>query len=318
MIKKIGIGAIILVIFVWLCISFYLAHKPKDEFIQGSIEANQYSIASKVAGRIGEIFVQKGDFINQGDLAYVIDSPELNAKIEQAKAGYEAAKALRKEGDKGSREETIKSAKDVYLAQKSVADLAKITYERVQNLYDSGVVSLQKRDEAEANYKRAKYSESTALEQYKIALDGATNETKEALKQKELAALGTLNEVESYAKDVQAFSPISGEVSNVLIHKNELSPSGFPVVLVLDVKNLYLKFSVKESELARFKMDSTFSGFIPALDSNADFVVKYIAPLGEFSAWKGDKNYTQKSFEIHAHLISEIPDLRVGMSVLIK
>ena len=137
--------------------------------------------------------------------------------------------------------ESIESAKDIYQAAKAMAELAEKTYTRIQNLYDSGVVSLQKRDEAETNYKSAKFNENTAYQQYKIALDGATKETKEALRQKELAALGTLDEVESYAKDAQAFSPISGEVSNILLHTNELAPSGFPVVLVIDTNNAYLK-----------------------------------------------------------------------------
>ncbi len=318
--KIISISIIIIIIGIWLVFSFYLAHKPKPSFIQGQIEATQYSISSKVAGRINEIFVKKGDLIKEGDLAYTIFSPELDAKIKQAKAGYEAAKALSQETNNGARIESIESAKDIYQAAKAMAELAEKTYTRIQNLYDSGVVSLQKRDEAETNYKSAKFNENTAYQQYKIALDGATKETKEALRQKELAALGTLDEVESYAKDAQAFSPISGEVSNILLHTNELAPSGFPVVLVIDTNNAYLKFSVREDKLQNFKVNSEFEGFIPALNKNAKFKVKYISLLGEFATWKAankDKEYDMKSYEIEADFVDRIEDFRVGMSVLI-
>lgn len=317
--RSVGIAVVCVAIFAWLLASFIVANRPKDSRIQGHIEAVQYSISSKVAGRIDEVFVKKGDKIAQGDLAYTIKSPELEAKINQAKAGYEAAKAQSKEADNGTRAETITSAKDVYMAAKTLADLAQKTYERVENLYASGVVSLQKRDEAESNYKSAKFNEDTAYQQYKLALEGASSETKQALKQKELAALGTLNEVESYAKDTQAFSPISGEVSNVLLHKNELAPSGFPVVLVLDVENQYLRFSVTEDKLAGFSVGSEFSGYVVALDKTVRFKVRFISLLADFATWKAAKNgYDLRSYEIEADLIDKIEGLRAGMSVLIE
>lgn len=320
-VKIVSVVAILALIMLWLGFSFYVAHKPKEVFIQGQIEATQYSISSKIAGRIDEIFVKKGDFIKENELAYTINSPELEAKIAQAKANYQAAKAVRIEADKGSRIQTIESAKEVYQAAKSMAELAEKTYMRVQNLYDSGVVSLQKRDEAETNFKSATNNANTAYQQYKLALEGATSETKEAVKQKEIAAKGMLNEVQSYAKDSQAFSPISGEVSNVLLHKNELSPSGFPVVLVLDIENAYLRFSVTEDRLDDFKLDSEFLAFIPALKQEAKFKVRYISPMGEFATWKAtnrQNSYDMKSFEIESNIIDDIKDLRVGMSVLIK
>lgn len=320
-IKITAVFAILVAIVAWLGYSFYTAHKPKVVFIQGQIEATQYSISSKIAGRVNEIFVKKGDFIKENDLAYTIHSPELEAKIEQAKANFEAAKALRIEVDKGTRAQSIQSAKEVYLAAKSMAELAEKTYTRVQNLYDSGVVSLQKRDEAETNFKSAKFNANTAYQQYKLALEGATKETKEALTQKERAAKGMLNEVQSYAKDTQAFSPVSGEVSNVLIHKNELSPSGFPVVLVLDMKNAYLRFSVTEDRLEEFQVGSEFSAFIPALQKDGRFKVRYISPMGEFATWKATNrknSYDMKSFEVEANIIDGNENLRAGMSVLIK
>ena len=48
--KIITVGVILAAIVVWLGFSFYTAHKPKEVFIQGQIEATQYSISSKIAG----------------------------------------------------------------------------------------------------------------------------------------------------------------------------------------------------------------------------------------------------------------------------
>ncbi|PAF48930.1 hypothetical protein BKH41_04700 [Helicobacter sp. 12S02232-10] len=315
------VGIFGLGILIWLGITFYLAYKPKPQILQGQIGAREYSVSSKLAGRIDQVFVKKGDKVKKGDLIYTIKSPELEAKLTQAEAGYEAAKAVSDETQKGARVETIVSARDLWESSKAMADLAEKTYKRIQGLYDNGVASLQRRDEAYAAYKSAKYNESTAYQQYKIALDGASAETKKAAAEKERAAEGQVNEVKAYIKDVEAYSPIDGEVSNILLYSGELSPSGFPVVLVVDIKDAWLKLSIPESYLENFQVGQKFQGYIPALGKNVNFKVNYVSVMGDFATWKATsstESYDMKSFEIEAKPIGEIEGLRVGMSVVVK
>lgn len=78
----------------WLGYNFYEAYQPEPERLQGQIEAQQYSISSKVPGRIADVMVRKGDAVTKGQLIYTLHSPELDAKLEQAKAGEAAASAL--------------------------------------------------------------------------------------------------------------------------------------------------------------------------------------------------------------------------------
>ena len=140
------------------------------------------------------------------------------------------------------------------------------------------------------------------------------------MKQKELAALGTLDEVESYAQDTQAFSPISGEISNILLHSNELAPSGFPVILVLDTQSMYLRFSVTEDRLLNFKIGNEFEAFVPALNKNMKFKVRYVSVLGDYATWKASNrknSYDMKSYEVEADILETKDGFRIGMSVLI-
>lgn len=313
-----GIGVIILL---WLCITFYKAYSPKPQILQGQIVAREYSVSSKLAGRIDEILVKKGDKVKKGDLIYTIKSPELHAKLTQAQAGYEAAKALSTQTHKGTREETIISAKDIWQSAKAMADLAEKTYNRIQSLYDNGVLSLQKRDEAYTAYQSAKYNENTAYQQYKIALDGATTEIKKAAFEKERAAKGQVSEVQAYIKDIQAYAPVDGEISNVLLHSGELSPSGFPVALIVDMDQAYLKVGVPENYLKDFTVGKTFQAYVPALDKNITFRVDYVSVMGEFATWKATsatKGYDMKSFEVEARPTEKIDGLRLGMSVLVS
>lgn len=315
------VAALALTLISWLAISFYKAYTPKPQLIQGQIQAKQYSVSSKLAGRVGSILVKKGDKVKKGDLVFTIDSPEVQAKLEQAKAGYEAAKALSQETNKGARVETIISARDIYNSAKAMRELTEKTYTRIEDLYKNGVVSLQRRDEAYTAYQNAKYSENTALQQYKIALDGASHETKVAAKQKELAAAGQLDEVQAYIHDMQAYAPADAEVSNILLSEGELSPTGFPVVLLVDNSQAWLNLSVTEEYLPRFSVGSEFSAFVPALQKDVRFKVRYVSALGDFATWRATSNskgYDLRSFEIEAQPLEHIGEFRIGYSAIVR
>ena len=315
------ITLLLLGITLWLGITFYRAYEPKPQILQGQMQAREYSVSSKLAGRIQGVRVKKGDWVKKGDLIYQVHSPEVEAKLTQAQAGYEAAKALREEADKGARQEAIISAKDVWSSAKAMADLAQKTYERIEELYKNGVVSLQRKDETFAAYQSARYNENAAYQQYKIALEGLRDEAKRAVSEKENAARGQVNEVEAYIKDINAYAPITGEVSNVLLHDGELSPSGFPVVLLVDLQDAWLKLSVSEQYLSRFQKDAVFEGYIPALKQSVRFRVEYVAVMGDFATWRASassRGYDMKSYEIEARPLSPIEGFRVGMSVLVK
>ncbi|MFA0501127.1 biotin/lipoyl-binding protein, partial [Vibrio sp. 10N.222.46.A1] len=98
LLSLVGIGVI-----GWVGYSFYQAYQPQPVKLQGQIDAQQYSISSKVPGRIDEIFVRKGDSVEKGELIFSLLSPEIDAKLEQAKAGQKAAGALAKQAENGAR-----------------------------------------------------------------------------------------------------------------------------------------------------------------------------------------------------------------------
>lgn len=319
--KFIVLGVIICAFVLWLGVSFVRAYTPKSERIYAQVEAREYAISSKVAGRVKNIFVKRGDSVKKGDLVYSIDSPELEAKLTQAKAGFEAAQALSKEAKNGARDETILSAKNLWQGAKAMANLSKSTYERIESLYKDGVVSQQRRDEAYANYTTAKHNENVAYQQYKIALEGATHESKVAAQAKENAAAGQVDEVESYAKDTQAIAPSNGEISNVLLHEGELAPSGFPVALMIDLSDAWISFHIPEYQLKHFQKGAKFKAYIPALEREAEFQVEFVSVMGSYATWRAtsaSKGYDVKTFEVEAYPTAPIAGLRVGMSVLIE
>ncbi len=304
----------------WLAYTFWYVYQPKPIRLQGQVEAQQYSISSKVPGRIDQVLVRKGDLIDKGQLIFTILSPEIDAKLAQAVAGRDAADALAKEAITGARKQQIKASKDQWLQAQTAAKLRETTFQRIDNLYKAGVVPEQKRDEAYTQAQAARFAANAAYQMYTMAEEGARSETIEAAKGKARMAAGAVAEVEVYADDTRIESWHDGEVSQILLRSGELAPQGFPVVTIIDMNDAWVVFHVREDRLAEFQKGSEFSASIPALALNDQrFRVDHVAVMGDFATWRatnGDKGFDMRTFEIEARPITPIEGLRVGMSVL--
>ncbi|NOI58840.1 HlyD family secretion protein [Vibrio coralliilyticus] len=319
--KPIVLTAAALAISSWIGYSFYQAYQPKPVRLQGQIESQQYSISSKVPGRIDQVLVRKGDKVEKGELIFTLHSPEIEAKLEQAIAGQKAAGALAQEAEKGARIQQIQAAKDQWQKAKAASQLMEKTYLRVNNLYKDGVVAEQKRDEAKTQWDAAKYTESAAYQMYQMAHEGARDETKVAAAEKARMAAGAVAEVEAYAKDTQIESWFDGEVSQVLLQSGELAPQGFPVVTVIDTDDSWAVLNVREDHLSHFTKGQRFSAYLPALGHSLEFEVTHIAVMGDFATWRStdaSQGFDLRTFEVEARPLVHKDTLRMGMSLVVE
>jgi HlyD family secretion protein len=305
----------------WLAYSFWLAYQPAPVMIQGQIEAQQYTISSKVPGRIDKIMVKKGDLVTQGQLIFTLYSPEIEAKLLQARASRDAADALSEQAQKGARSQEITAARDRWQQAKAAADLLEKTFQRIENLYKSGVMPEQKRDEVYTQMQAARFSENGALQLYKMAQEGAREETKRAAAGKAKMAAGAVAEVEAYAADTRIHAWHDGEVSQILLQSGELAPQGFPIVSVVDMNDCWAVFHIREDLLSHYTKGREISVQIPALgEKKYPFVVQYVAVMGDFATWRAtntQRGFDMRTFEIEARPLAPIDGLRVGMGVLL-
>ena len=319
--KSWPIVLIIIVIVTWLFYSFYQAYQPVPVRIQGQIEAQQYNISSKVAGRIEQVLVKKGDEVSRGQMIFTLLSPEIKAKLQQAKAGERAAGALSEQAEKGARSQEIEAAKTQWQKAKAADELLEKTYQRIDNLFQDGIIAEQKRDEAYTQWQAAKYNESSAFQLYAMAKEGARDEVKKAAKEQENMAAGAVAEVEAYIADTKIESWHNGEVSQVLLQEGEIAPQGFPVVTVVDMDDAWAIFNIKEDKLKDFPKGQKIEVSIPALgDKHFTFKITHISVMGDFATWRATdstQGFDMRTFEVEARPLEHIPLLRVGMTVLL-
>ena len=300
-------------------ISWYLT-KRSPMLIQGTVECTTYKASSKVPGRIDAMKVAEGDRVEKGQLLYVLSTPELDAKLAQAEAVKSAAAALDAAAVAGARIQQIEAALNMWEKAQAGLELARKTYERVKNLYDQGVVPTQKLDEATANYEAMKATAQAAKAQYDLAVDGARKEDKEAAAARVRQAEGAVSEVESYIGDAMVYSPVAGEVSTIVAQQGELVGSGYPVVAILDMSDLWVTFNVKETLLPKIKVGTRMTAYVPALDRDVELEVSNIAVQADFATWAATRTqggFDIRTFAIKAKAVTEAANMRPGMSVLV-
>ena len=319
--KTIITTAIIVAILAFIGYTLVVVLQKKPTILQGEVEATQFKVSSKLAGRVQEIAVKKGQKVQKGDLIFSIESPEVNAKMDEAVAARLAASAQNRKAINGAQEEDIAAAYSLYVKAEAAAQLAEKSFERIQNLFESGVVPAQQRDEVETKMKAARETANAAKAQWQKAEKGAREEDKATAAAMVQRADAAIKQVQAYLDETTIYSGADGEVSGINVEAGELVNTGFPVVTLINLDDVWVTLFVREDLLNDFKMGSKFIAKIPGLDNREfDFQVTYVSAAGEFARWNATKTsgeFDLKSFEIEARPVSKIEGLRPGMSVVI-
>ncbi len=299
----------------------YFALGSEEEVIQGQVEVTEFRVSSKVPGRILELRVKEGDFVRKGDTLVIIDAPEVRAKMEQARGAEDAAAALDEMAKNGARMEQVNAALAVYNKAKAAHEVAKKSYERVQRLFDEGVVTEQKRDEAYANYKVMEAQEKAAENQYKMVLNGVRREEKKAAEAQVNRAKGAVAEVDAYMEETIQIAQMDGEVSEIYPKVGELVGTGAPIMSVAILDDVWGTFKVREDQLNGLAVGSEFEVYVPAFNKEVKMKVFFVKDQGSYAVWKSTKasgDYDLKTFELKARPVEPFEGLRPGMSLIIR
>lgn len=299
----------------------FFAFGGTPDVIQGEVEVSEYRVSSKVPGRILELRVQEGDYVKVGDTLAILEAPDIEAKRAQAESAESAAAALSAMADNGARREQIRGALEVWQQAKAGLEIAEKSYGRVQRLFDEGVMTEQKRDEAYANYKAMDAQAKAAKSQYDMAVAGARREEREAAAAQVRRARGAVQEVDSYLDETVQTAQMEGEVSDVYPKPGELVGAGSPIMSISIMNDVWGTFNVREDQLKGLRIGDVFTAYCPAFNRNIRMKVYYIKDEGSYAVWKATKTngqYDLKTFEVKARPVDKLDGLRPGMSLVIK
>lgn len=317
----ISLVLVIVIVAVIALIGLFLLKKPA-EIIEGQAEATSVRVSGKLPGRVTEIFVKEGDMVHKGDTLIHIHSSLAEAKLLQATEMKKAAAAQNLKIDRGTRRQIVQGARDLVAQAAAAREIAQKTYDRMQNLYNEGVISAQKRDEAKAAFDAAVAGEKAAQSQLNLAIEGAQPEDKVSAEAMVGVAQGGIDEVDALLEDQYLVAPCDGQIDQIYPEPGELVSLGTPLMNLLKVSDKWVTFNVREELLPEFKLGSKIKVMIPAMNKQeAEMEVYYVRDMGSYATWRATKStgeWDSRTFEIKARPTKPLNDLRPGMTVVFR
>lgn len=312
--------ALLLIIIIVIVIIAGLLRTSKEDTLEGQAETTDYRLSSKVPSRVSEIRVKEGDFVHKGDTLVILEAPEIEAKLSQAHAAFDAAKAMEQKAYNGARQEDIQAAYEMWQKAKAAVEVTEKTYNRVQRLFEGGVMAEQKRDEAKAQYNAAVATEKAAKAKYDMATNGTRNEDKSMAQAQAERAKGAIAEVHSYIKETVLTATADGQVTEIFPEVGELVGTGAPIMNVSVVSDVWFTFNIREDKLKGYAIGTQAEVYIPATGQTIPVRITLMKDIGSFAVWKATKaldDIDLKTFEVQAHPLKPVKGVMSGMSAVL-
>lgn len=188
----------------------------------GRLEATEVDIATKAPGRLAEVLVQEGDFVDKGQVVAKMDTAVLTAQLKQAEA--EVARLKQARLTALSRAEAIRLR----------SEFAARELKRSKSLNAQGIVPQQQ-------YDRDLTAKQSLDADYAAALSGVY-EMEAAI----AAAIAQTERLQADMNECMLKSPIKGPVLSRLAESGEVLPAGGKVLTIVDPTDIYMNVYLSE------------------------------------------------------------------------
>jgi HlyD family secretion protein len=226
--------------------------KP-ERITEGKIKRETLAFAPKVTGRVLKIYVKEGDFVKRGDTLAMLDVPEVNAKLSQAKGAVKAAGAQRDMAKHGATANQLTQLRAKKMGITEQFKFAEKSFSRAKAMFADSMMTPQAFDEALAKYNGAKAQLTAVNAEYNEAVNGIRPETRTAAQGQAEQALGVLQEVEVALSEKYIIATNDMQVETISLRVGELATAGFPLFNGYLPNTTYFRFTIPESKIGNFK-----------------------------------------------------------------
>ena len=281
-----------------VAVYFYPRFKKKsqsenDVVLSGNIEAHESLVSFKVSGRIVELPVEEGQFVQAGALLAQLEDADYRQKVRIDEANVRVRKSNLALTLAGTREQEIKAAEQTMLDAKADLQQKKLDYERAQRLYSEDAVSAQDRDLADTALKRSQAAFQAAEQKYSEAREGSRKEDIEIAQSslKEADANLGMSRVNLGYSTLRA--PAAGVITVRQAELGEVVVPGTPVVTLADLDHIWLRAYLPETDLGRIRWGQDavittdtypgkqYHGRVSFIASDAEFTPKSVQTYKE-------------------------------------
>jgi len=254
----------------------------------GRIEAIEIDISTKNAGRIKEILVDEGDFVEKGQVLARMDTEQLESQRAQADAqlkrsliAIDTARSLVRQ-----REAEREAATAAVAQREAQLDAAERKLARSEQLIKTNATSRQTLDDNRANQQSAKAAVEAAKAQV-AATDAAIGAAKAQVVDAEAAvaaAKAAIATIDADIKDSALTAPRTGRVQYRVAQPGEVLSPGGRVLNMVDLGDVYMTFFLPTAQAGRLALGSDVR---IVLDAAPQYVipanVSFVADVAQFT-----------------------------------
>jgi HlyD family secretion protein len=283
---------LLFVIFVVAAVAYYFTTpRGNDIPLIGVVDGNEVIVSPQITGRIVNLTVDEGTAVKKGELIAELDSTQLEASLAATKANVSSLEAQVNEANYNYTWTNNQTDASVTEARARVASSSaqlaparaqlwrdQQDLKRMQELFAKGEVSAQDRDHAEAGVRISQANvealeEAVRAESAAVEVAQANRKQVDARKSAITTTMAQLEQARASAAEMAAqlgytkiYAPISGIVSVRVAKQGEVVAQGAPIVVIVDINDLWVRADVEETYIDSIKFGEKLSVKLPSGD----------------------------------------------------
>jgi HlyD family secretion protein len=284
----------------------------------GKVEPlSKVDIKSKASGLIKYLYVNAGDRVREGQLLVELDKETLEAQLKEAKGVLNSAESSLQEMQSQGKTFEASLRKAQLEAENKDYEFLKAEHKRQQELFSQGLISRSDIDSMDQKMQAAGITQKTlqAAVSVRDAEIEQNRRTIEKARAVVIQAQAQYEGAEENLKYASIRSPINGvvlsrevEVGDAVSSILQLGSNATLIMTLGDVRELYIKGKVDETDIGMVKMDQPVRITVDAY-KNRTFQGKVIriAPMGV------EKDNVTR-FEVRVSILNDLDLLKANMS----
>ena len=281
--QRLLVIGLLLVAAVLITVLWVVPRLSRPPVLSGYVEGEALYLASPIAGRVEQIFVQRGDRVAAGQKLFVVDPSQLRAARDQAGAEVEAAQAQAADARKGQRPvELAVFDANVVAAEASLRDAAAIL-RRVRPLVQQGIYAKARLDDAQSTYDAAAAQVAAAKRQRQAAALGAREDQIRAADSRVQQAGAGLEAAQARLTDIAPIAPGAARVEDTFFQRGEWAAANQPILSLLPDERIKVRFFVPQADISAYRIGSVVNFSCDGCQAGLTAKVTFISPRPEFT-----------------------------------
>ncbi len=256
--------------------------------VSGTLEAYPVEASFRSAGRVLERRVDEGMAVKTGQILAVLDARDLEQAVAARGADAAAAKAALAAGLAGSRPEEVEASRSILATAEADLRRAEPDFQRIQMLHKEGVLSQRDLEASRAAFEAARSRVGEARKRFELVQKGPRAEDLAQLKARAESASHAAILAQTQLGYATLTSTVDGLVLSRNVEPGEFVSPGTPVVTVADLRRVYVRAYVEETDLGRIKQGQrvevrtdtwpgkVYEGRVVFLSDQAEFTPKTV------------------------------------------